>query len=134
MRPPARLAAHPGVQGGGDERVSECVGADVLGDPGAAGDPADDPGGTVPVQPLPVHGGEERTFSALADRQLDRPGGTRGKRNRDDLAALAGDDQGAVAALQAKLCCSQCATARSASCHWPVSRPFTRVLCDPVRV
>jgi hypothetical protein len=24
------------------------------------------------------------------------------------------------------VCCSQCATARSASCHWPVSRPFTR--------
>ena len=25
-----------------------------------------------------------------------------------------------------EVCCSQCATARSASCHWPVSRPLTR--------
>jgi hypothetical protein len=28
----------------------------------------------------------------------------------------------------------QWATARSASCHWPVSRPWTRVLREPVRV
>ena len=33
-----------------------------------------------------------------------------------------------------EVCCSQCATARSASCHWPVSRPWTRVLWEPVRV
>ncbi len=33
--------------------------------------------------------------------QLDRPGGARGKRDGDRLAALAGDDQGAVAALEA---------------------------------
>ncbi len=26
------------------------------------------------------------------------------------------------------------AVARSASCHWPVSRPFTRLLWEPVRV
>ena len=41
----------PGVEGGGDERVPQGVRADLLGDPGAAGDPADDPGGAVPVQP-----------------------------------------------------------------------------------
>ena len=45
---------HPGIQGGGDERVSERVRADVLGDPGPARDPADDPPGAVAVQPLPV--------------------------------------------------------------------------------
>ena len=33
-----------------------------------------------------------------------------------------------------EVCCSQCATARSASCHWPVSRPCTRVPWEPVRV
>ncbi len=33
-----------------------------------------------------------------------------------------------------EVCWSQCATARSASCHWPVSRPCTRVLWEPVRV
>jgi len=63
--------------GGGDERVPQRVGADVLGAPGAAGYPADDPGGAVPVQPPPVRGDEQRTFGALADRQLDRLGGTR---------------------------------------------------------
>ena len=31
-----------------------------------------------------------------------------------------------------EVCCSQCATARSASCHWPVSRPCTRVPCRAV--
>jgi hypothetical protein len=46
----------------------------VLGDPGAAGDPADDPGGAVPVQPPPVGRDEQRAFGALADRQIDRPG------------------------------------------------------------
>ena len=33
-----------------------------------------------------------------------------------------------------EVCCSQCATARSASCHWPVSRPRTQVPWEPVRV
>jgi hypothetical protein len=36
---------HPDVKRGGDERVSERVRAHVLGDTGAAGDPADDLGG-----------------------------------------------------------------------------------------
>ena len=46
--------------------------ADVLGDPGAAGDPADDPGGVVPVQSPSVRGDEQRPLGALADRQIDR--------------------------------------------------------------
>jgi len=58
--------------------MSQRVRADVLGDLGAAGDPADDPGGTVPVQPPPVRGEEQRPFGPLADGQVDRPGGTRG--------------------------------------------------------
>ena len=33
-----------------------------------------------------------------------------------------------------EVCCSQCVAARSASCHWPVSRPCTRVPWEPVRV
>jgi hypothetical protein len=92
---------HPGVEGGGDERVPQRVGADLLGDPGAPGDPADDSGGAVPVQPFPVCGDEEGSFGALADRQVDRPGGARGERDGDDLATLAGDNQGPVPALQA---------------------------------
>ena len=46
-----RPAAGPGVEGGGDKRLSKRVRADVLSDPRPAGDPADDPGGAVPVQP-----------------------------------------------------------------------------------
>ena len=40
---------HPGVEGGGDERVPQRVRPDRLGDPGAARDSADDPRDTVPV-------------------------------------------------------------------------------------
>ena len=94
---------HPGVQGSGDERMPQRVRADVLGDPGVAGNPPDDPGGAVAVQPPPVRSDEQRPFGALAERQLDRPGGSRGKRDGDHLAALAGDDQGAVAALEAEM-------------------------------
>ena len=54
----------PGVQGSGDERVPQRMGTDVLGDPGAAGNTPDDPGGAVPVQPPPVTGGEQRPFGA----------------------------------------------------------------------
>jgi hypothetical protein len=91
----------PGVEGGGDERVSQRVPADLLGDPGAPGNPADDPGSAVPVQPPPVRGGKERPVGVLADRQVDRPGGARGQRDGDYLAALARDNQGAVAAFHA---------------------------------
>ena len=94
---------HSGVQGGGDERVPQGVRADVLGDPRAAGDPADYSRGAVAVESLPVDCGEERSFGALADGQVDGAGGARGERDGDDLAALAGDDQGAVAALQAQV-------------------------------
>jgi hypothetical protein len=50
---------HPGIQRGGDERVPQRVRPDRLGDPGAAGDPADDPPGAVPVQPAPIGGQED---------------------------------------------------------------------------
>jgi hypothetical protein len=40
---------HPGIECGGDEGVAKGMRADLLGDPGAAGDPADGPGGAVPV-------------------------------------------------------------------------------------
>jgi hypothetical protein len=89
--------------GGGNEGVPQRVRANVLADSGAAGGPGDDAGGAVPVQPPPVGGDEQRSFSALADRQVDRPGGARRERDGDDLAALAVDDHGAVPAFQAQL-------------------------------
>lgn len=55
------------VEGGGNECVPQRVRPDRLGDPGAAGHPADDPGGAVRVQPLSVWGEEDRPIHALAD-------------------------------------------------------------------
>jgi hypothetical protein len=75
----------------------------VLADPGAAGDPPDDPGGAVPVQPPPIRGREQRPAASLAGRQVDRPRRSGRERDGDDLAALAGDDQGAVPAFQAQV-------------------------------
>ena len=48
-------------------------------------------------------GDEQRPFSALADGQVDRAGGTRGERDGDYPAALAGNDQGLVAAFQSQV-------------------------------
>jgi hypothetical protein len=79
------------------------VGRDGLADPGLARDAADDPPGTVPVQPAAACGREHRPFCALADGQVDRPGRPRGQRDGDHLAALTGDRQRPVPALQAQL-------------------------------
>ena len=76
---------------------------DGFGDPGTAGSRADDPPGAVPVESSPVRGQEHRPFGALADGQVERPGGPRRQRNGDDLSALAGDGQRSVPALQAKV-------------------------------
>jgi hypothetical protein len=83
-----------GVEGGGDERMPQRVGPDRLGDSGADGHPADDPGGAVPVQPLSVGGEEDRSFRAFADDQVDRPCGAGRERDGDDLATLTGDNKG----------------------------------------
>ena len=93
----------PGIERGGDEGVPERMGRDGFRDPGAAGGLADDPPGPVPVQPLPVGGQEHRPAGALADGQVDRPGGPRRQRDGDHLAALAGDGQGPVPAFQAQV-------------------------------
>ena len=65
---------HPGIQRGGDERVPQRVRRDGLGDPGAAGDLADDPPGAVTIQPPPVRSQEHRPVRPFLDGQIDRPG------------------------------------------------------------
>jgi hypothetical protein len=55
------------------------------------------------VQPAAVRGQEDWPVCPLADGQVDRPCGTRRERDRDDLAALAGDHQCAVPALGAEV-------------------------------
>lgn len=52
-----------------DERVAQRVRADVLGDSRPAGDAADDPGGTVPVQTPLVRSDEQRPSCANASPQ-----------------------------------------------------------------
>jgi hypothetical protein len=94
---------HPGIQRGGDERMSERVRRDRFGDPGSAGGLADDPPGAVPVQPPPVRSQEHRPVRAFADGEVDRPGGARCQRDGDDLASLAGDGQGPVPAFEAQV-------------------------------
>jgi hypothetical protein len=53
----------------------------------------------VPVQPPAVRGQEHRPAGAVADGQVDSP--RRARRDGDDLAALTGNRQGPVPALQA---------------------------------
>ena len=62
------------------------VRGDELADPGLAGSPADDPPGSMPVQPSAI-GQEHRFLSALPDGQVDRPDGPRRERNGHDLSA-----------------------------------------------
>ncbi len=86
----------------GDERVPQGVRSDLLGQPGASRDAADNPVGSVPVQPLPGWGDEDRPLAAFADGQVDRPGGARGERDDGFLAALSGNGQGLVTAFVAE--------------------------------
>ena len=86
---------HPRIQRRGDKCVPERVRPDFLGDPGLPGDPPS----AMPVQPPPVGRQENGPFHALADRQVDCPGGAWRERDGDDLPALAGDHQGAVPTL-----------------------------------
>jgi hypothetical protein len=53
-----------------------------LGDPGLAGDPADNPSGAMAVQPPPIGRQEDGSFASLADRQVDGPGGAWRERDR----------------------------------------------------
>ena len=59
--------------------------------------------GAVPVQPPSVRSQEYRPVSSFPDGQVDRPGGARRQRDRDDLAALTGDRQCPVPTFQAQV-------------------------------
>ncbi len=66
-----------GIQRCGNERVPERMRRNGFGDPGTAGGLADEPPGAMPVQPPPVRGQEHRPAGALADSQVNGPGGAR---------------------------------------------------------
>jgi hypothetical protein len=74
----------------GNERMPKAVRPDVLGQPGAAGDPPDDPPGTVPVQPTLGRGEEDRAIAAFADSQINGPGRSGREWSDGFLAALCG--------------------------------------------
>jgi hypothetical protein len=85
-----------GVEGSGDERVTERVWPDALGDPGPSGDAAHDPPGGVTVDPCTVGADEDRAVAAFTDCQVDGPGGAGRQGDGDDLAAFAQDRERAV--------------------------------------
>jgi len=91
-----------GIECCGDECVSERVRPDGLRDPSALSDPADYSSGAVPVQTAAIHSYEDGPFASFADGQVNRPRGAGCQRDGDDLAALAGDDHGPVAAFNAQ--------------------------------
>lgn len=76
-----------GVEGSGDERVTKRVGSHTLGYPGPSGDAAHDPPGGVAIDPSAVGSDEDRPIAALADRQIDGPGGAGRERHGHDLAS-----------------------------------------------
>jgi hypothetical protein len=93
---------HSGIETSDDERVAQGMRPDRLVDPGTAGEAPHDPPGGVTVESCAVAAEEDRSLDALTDREVDRPGGTRGQWDRDDLAALAEHGEGAMPALGAE--------------------------------
>ena len=68
--------------------------------PGGAYDVGGDDVSGVGSSRRAVRGQEHRCAGALADDQVDRPGGVRLERGGDDLTAVAGNREGPVAAFQ----------------------------------
>ena len=68
-----------------------------------AGDPPHDAACRVPVETATTPREKDWTFAALANREIDGPGGARGEGDRDDLPALPQDHERAVAAVEAKV-------------------------------
>jgi hypothetical protein len=62
---------YAGVEGRGDERMTQGVGPDRLGDTGPTSDTADDPRRAVTVQAVTIPGDEDRAGVPLADGQVD---------------------------------------------------------------
>ena len=89
-----------GVEGGGDERVTQGVGSDSFRDPGTAGDATHDAGGGVTVEPFPVRPEEDRAFAAFTDGEVNGASGPWGEGNEDGLGAFAEDGQGAMPAFE----------------------------------
>ena len=68
--------------------MPEAVGADPLGDPGAASQAAEDAGGPVAAQARSVGVEEDGAIQPLAGGQIDRPGRAGRQRDGDSLVPL----------------------------------------------
>ena len=93
---------HAGIEGSGDECLAERVRSYRLRDACSSGDASNDPAGPVAVKSSALGTDEDRTVGALANGEIDGPGGPRCERDDDRLAALAQDGEGAVSALEAE--------------------------------
>ena len=65
------------------------VGSDSFGDPGLAGDAADDSGGGVAFEAAVVVAAEDGAFGAFPNGEVNRAGGAGREGDGDDLAAFA---------------------------------------------
>jgi hypothetical protein len=70
---------------------------------GLLADGVDPAVGGPPVEPLAVASLQDRSFVALADREVDSAGGPRDKGDDGGLVALAEDLESAVAAFEAEV-------------------------------
>ncbi len=61
------------------------------------------PGGLMPVHPPPIGSGEDGSFGAFADGEVDGAGGTRRHGDDDGLAAFATDPQRVMPSLEADI-------------------------------
>jgi hypothetical protein len=123
---------HPVIQtGGGDERVPECVRADVLVDPGPARRPADGPPGAMPVQAASVCGEEDGAVAAFPGGQVDRPGGARREWKSHGSAATSWTGQRTAASAGGRG--SWPSTRQSGWCSAGTSAPRWTIETDPAQ-
>jgi hypothetical protein len=71
--------------------------------PGCCGEPAQPPGGGVPVHPRAVAVEQDRPGVPAVHGAVDGPAGRWGKRDQDHLAALAGNPEHSMAVLLAEV-------------------------------
>jgi hypothetical protein len=91
-----------GVEGGGDEGMTQGVGPDPLGDPGATGGSSHDPSCGVTIKTSSFIVDEDRSFAAFAHCQVNGSGGAGSERQGDRLGSLADHGEGAVPAFEAE--------------------------------
>ena len=93
-----------GVEGGGDERMAQRVGADLLIDPAPLGESLDDPSRPMPIQaagPVPVE--EDGSLFAFTNTEVDGAGGAGSEGDGDDLATLTPDGEGPMPPLRSEM-------------------------------